>query len=46
MRGPIQKDTAKSKAPYEPPALVILGTVAELTQAKGQGGADRGANSA
>lgn len=46
MRGPHQQDPAKTEAPYEPPALVVLGTVAELTQAKGQTGADKVTHSA
>lgn len=46
MRGPHPRGLVKPEEAYEAPALVILGTVAQLTQGKGQTGADRGTNSA
>ena len=45
MSGQHSQGSRQPKESYERPALVVLGTVAALTQAKNQGGADRTTNS-
>jgi hypothetical protein len=45
VSGQHSQGSRQPKESYKRPALLVLGTVAALTQAKGQAGADRTTNS-
>ncbi len=42
---PTPTDVPRDDRPYEPPALTVLGTIADLTRAKMGGMGDRGSTS-